>query len=165
LAKAHKPTEDAEQLIVEELPAEEEAAAAEHDEQREQYLRLAAEYDNFRKRSARERESLSRMVKGDTIAALLPVADNLARALAADGSAEDLRKGLELTMAQLEAAFRKLGVEKFGEEGEEFDPKLHNAVLHIENPELGENVIAAVFEQGYRLGETIIRHAAVQVAN
>ncbi|MDR1408770.1 MAG: nucleotide exchange factor GrpE [Oscillospiraceae bacterium] len=162
---AQEPLEDTLEVPEEENLPPEEAFQAELKAQKEQYLRLAAEYDNYRKRSAKEREFLSCLIKGDTVAELLPVADNLARALAAEGSEDDLRKGLELTMTQLSASFEKLGVAAFGEPGDLFDPNLHNAVLHIESDDFGENTVAAVFQQGYRLADTIIRHATVQVAN
>jgi len=133
--------------------------------QTEQYMRLAAEYDNFRRRSAKEREALSRLVKADTVAELLPVADNLKRALEAGGPENDLRKGLALTMQQLEAGFEKLGVCAFAEPGEPFDPNLHDAMQHVESEDFGENTLSAVFQQGYKIGETVIRHASVVVAN
>ena len=143
----------------------EEQLQAELAEQKEQYLRLAAEYDNFRRRSAKERESLTRLVKCDTVADLLPVVDNLKRALDSGSGGDDLRKGLELTMQQLELCLEGLGVTAFGETGEEFDPNLHDAMQHIESADFGENTIADIFQQGYKIGESVIRHAAVVVAN
>ena len=135
--------------------------AAEHD----QYLRILAEYDNFRKRSRKEKDALYVDVKAETVAKFLPVFDDLERALAGETADEAYKKGVELTMAGLRKVMTGLGVEAFGEIGEAFDPNAHNAVMHVENEELGENVIAQVFQKGFRIGEKVIRHAVVQVAN
>ena len=150
--------EEAGQSEAEKLRAE---LAREHD----QYLRLAAEYDNFRKRSRKEKEALYTDVKAETVAKFLPVFDDLERALANETADEAYKKGVELTMAGLRKVMTGLGVEEFGEVGEAFDPNAHNAVMHIENEDLGENVIAQVFQKGFRIGDKIIRHAVVQVAN
>ncbi len=144
-----------------ELEKAQKALAQEHD----QYLRLAAEYDNFRKRSRKEKEALYTDVKAETTAKFLPVFDDLERALANDTSDEAYKKGVELIMTELRKIMTGLGVEEFGETGDAFDPNAHNAVMHIENEELGENVIAQVFQKGFRIGEKVIRHAVVQVAN
>ena len=144
-----------------ELEKAQKALAKEHD----QYLRLAAEYDNFRKRSRKEKEALYTDVKAETTAKFLPVFDDLERALANDTSDEAYKKGVELIMTELRKIMTGLGVEEFGETGDAFDPNAHNAVMHIENEELGENVIAQVFQKGFRIGEKVIRHAVVQVAN
>ena len=144
-----------------ELEKAQKALAAEHD----QYLRLAAEYDNFRKRSRKEKEALYTDVKAETAGKFLPVYDNLERALANETSDEAYKKGVELIMAEFRKIMTGLGVEEFGEAGEAFDPNAHNAVMHVENEELGENVIAQVFQKGFRIGEKVIRHAVVQVAN
>ena len=157
----------AEEAPKEEAPKESElekaqkALAQEHD----QYLRLAAEYDNFRKRSRKEKEALYTDVKAETAGKFLPVYDNLERALANETSDEAYKKGVELIMAEFRKIMTGLGVEEFGEAGEAFDPNAHNAVMHVENEELGENVIAQVFQKGFRIGEKVIRHAVVQVAN
>ena len=135
--------------------------AAEHD----QYLRLAAEYDNFRKRSRKEKEALYTDVKAETVEKFLPVFDDLERALANETSDEAYKKGVELIMTELRKIMTGLGVEEFGESGDAFDPNAHNAVMHIESEELGENTIAQVFQKGFRIGEKVIRHAVVQVAN
>ena len=150
--------EEAGQSEAEKLRAE---LAREHD----QYLRLAAEYDNFRKRSRKEKEALYTDVKAETVAKFLPVFDDLERALANETADEAYKKGVELTMAGLRKVMTGLGVEEFGETGDPFDPNAHNAVMHVENEELGENVIAQVFQKGFRIGEKVIRHAVVQVAN
>ena len=144
-----------------ELEKAQKAQAAEHD----QYLRILAEYDNFRKRSRKEKEALYLDVKAETVAKFLPVFDDLERALAGETADEAYKKGVELTMAGLRKVMTGLGVEEFGEVGEAFDPNAHNAVMHIENEDLGENVIAQVFQKGFRIGDKIIRHAVVQVAN
>ena len=137
------------------------ALAAEHDK----YLRLAAEYDNFRKRSIKEKDARYADAKADTVGKFLPVYDNLERALANETSDEAYKKGVELIMAELKKIMTGLGVEEFGESGDAFDPNAHNAVMHVENEELGENVIAQVFQKGFRIGDKVIRHAVVQVAN
>ena len=157
----------AEEAPKEEAPKESElekaqkALAQEHD----QYLRLAAEYDNFRKRSRKEKEGLYVDVKAETAGKFLPVYDDLERALANETADEAYKKGVELIMAEFRKIMTGLGVEAFGEAGEAFDPNAHNAVMHVENEELGENVIAQVFQKGFRIGEKVIRHAVVQVAN
>ena len=144
-----------------ELEKAQKALAQEHD----QYLRLAAEYDNFRKRSRKEKEALYTDVKAETAAKFLPVFDDLERALANETADEAYKKRVELIMAEFRKIMTGLGVEEFGEKGDAFDPNAHNAVMHVENEELGENVIAQVFQKGFRIGEKVIRHAVVQVAN
>ena len=144
-----------------ELEKAQKALAKEHD----QYLRLAAEYDNFRKRSRKEKEALYTDIKAETVAKFLPVYDNLERALANETADEAYKKGVELIMVELKKIMTGLGVEEFGETGDPFDPNAHNAVMHVENEELGENVLAQVFQKGFRIGEKVIRHAVVQVAN
>ena len=131
----------------------------------DQLMRTLAEYDNFRKRSQKEKDALYTDGKADAIAKLLPVADNLERAVAADGDAESYKKGVEMTLKQLTESLSALGVTAFGEPGEAFDPNLHNGVMHEDNEELPENSIAAVFMKGYKMGDKVIRHATVKVAN
>ena len=139
----------------------EEKYNAEHDS----FLRLAADYDNFRKRTIKEKEASYGNGKADAIAKLLPVYDNLERAL--NQPTEDLayKKGVEMTMNELVKIFTGLGVEVFGEVGDSFDPALHNAVMHTDDESLGENVISQVFQKGFKLGDKIVRFAMVQVAN
>ena len=132
---------------------------------KDQFLRLAAEYDNYRKRTAKEKESLWTDAKADTVQAFLPVYDNLERALKQDTADEAYKKGVEMTMNQLKEVFAKLGVTEIEAQGKPFDPNLHNAVMHIEDENLGENTIAQVFQAGFMLGEKVIRFAMVQVAN
>ena len=161
----------AETEAVEETPAEEvqpdpteelkTKLAAEHDN----YLRLAAEYDNFRKRTQKEREGLYTDAKADTIAKFLPVFDNLQRAMSQPTADEAYKKGVELTMNGLLSILEGLGVKSFGEVGEPFDPNFHNAVMQREDENFGESTICEVFQTGYKLGEKVIRHAMVVVAN
>ena len=164
---AEEVTEETVEETVEEVPAEpevnpfEEKYNVEHDA----HLRLAAEYDNFRKRTIKEKEASYGNGKADAVAKMLPVYDNLERALNQETEDAAYKKGVELTMNELVKIFTSLGVEIFGNVGEEFDPNLHNAVMHIENEELGENTIAAVFQKGFKLGDKVVRFAMVQVAN
>ena len=139
----------------------EEKYNAEHDA----HLRLAAEYDNFRKRTIKEKEASYGNGKADAVAKMLPVYDNLERALNQETSDAAYKKGVEMTMNELVKIFTSLGVEIFGNVGDAFDPNLHNAVMHIENEELEENSIAAVFQKGFKIGDKVVRFAMVQVAN
>lgn len=164
-AKDEKACAEAEQRCKE---LEEKLKKAEEDlqAQKDRLLRTAAEYDNYRKRTEREKAAIYADATADTILQILPVADNLERALAQEEcSVEDLRKGVEMVNNQMLDALSKLGVAVIGMEGEPFNPDIHNAVSHIEDEKLGENVISSVFQKGYRLGEKIVRHAMVQVAN
>lgn len=139
----------------------EEKYKAEHDT----YLRLAAEFDNFRKRTAKEKDQSYGNGKADAIAKLLPIYDNLERALNQPTEDAAYKKGVELTMNELVKILNGLGVEIFGAPGDAFDPALHNAVMHIEDESLGENVIAQVFQKGFKLGDKVVRFAMVQAAN
>ena len=156
---------EAETPAAEPEAAPEEAGVPEEVVPREQFLRLAAEYDNYRKRTAREKENLWTDAKSDTIQAFLPVYDNLERALKQETADEAFKKGVEMTMNQLKEVFAKLGVTEIDAQGKPFDPNLHNAVMHIEDENLGENTVAQVFQAGFMLGEKVIRFAMVQVAN
>lgn len=134
--------------------------------QKEILLRTAAEYDNYRKRTEREKTAVYTDATADAVTEFLSVADNLERALEQkECNVEDLRKGVEMVQTQLVSALTKLGVTAMGEVGEAFDPDLHNAVSHIEDENAGENTIAQVFLKGYKIGDKVIRHAMVQVAN
>ena len=149
-----------------ETPSKEDELQKQLDEKNDQLLRMAAEYDNFRKRSQREKDALYGDCKSSVIKELLPVIDNFDRIFAnPDAGFEDYKKGVEMTFKQFTETFKKLGVEAFGEVGEEFDPNIHNAVMHTEDESLGENVITNVLAKGYRLGDKIIRPAMVAVAN
>ena len=140
---------------------EKELAAA-----KEAHIRTLAEYDNYRKRSTREKEAAYGDSKAACLSELLPVLDNFDRALATgDSDIESFKKGMEMIYTNLTDILTKLGVEAFGEKGEAFDPNIHNGVMHVENEELGENVISEVFSKGYRIGDRILRPAMVQVAN
>ena len=139
----------------------EEKYNAEHDS----YLRLAADYDNFRKRTIKEKEQSYGNGKADAIEKLLPVYDNLERALNQPTEDEAYKKGVEMTMTQLVNIFAGLGVEIFGNVGDAFDPNIHNAVMHTEDDSVAENTITQVFQKGFKLGEKIVRFAMVQVAN
>ena len=139
----------------------EEKYNAEHD----QFLRLAAEFDNFRKRTVKEKEASYGNGKADTVAKMLPVYDNLERALNQETADTAYKKGVEMTMTELVKILTGLGVEIYGTVGDSFDPELHNAVMHIESEELGENTIAAVFQKGVKIGDKVVRFAIVQVAN
>ena len=131
----------------------------------EQYLRLQAEYDNFRKRSAKERENIYTDARVDTVTRFLPVYDNLERALKAETADEAFKKGVEMTFQQFMEVFRKLGVEEIPAEGQTFDPTLHNAVMHVEDESLGENVIVQELQKGFKIGDKVIRFSMVKVAN
>lgn len=131
----------------------------------ERYLRLAAEYDNFRKRSARERDAIYADIRADTVLKFLPVYDNLVRALAAMTEDDAGRKGVEMTFAQFETVLTKLGVTPIPALGEQFDPERHNAVMHVEDEEQGENIIIEEFEKGFKMGDKVIRFSMVKVAN
>lgn len=133
---------------------------------KQQHLRVLAEYDNFRKRTQNEKSAIYNNAVSDTVAQILPIADNIERALSQENaSAEDMRKGVEMIENQIVAALEKLGVKAIGEVGDSFNPEIHNAVSHIDDDNLGENVISAVYQRGYMLGDRVVRHAMVQVAN
>ena len=140
---------------------EKELAAA-----KEAHIRTLAEYDNYRKRTANEKLSIYDDATAKAVEELLPVADSMQMALQSLADAPDeVKKGIELVNQQLEKSFEKLKITSFGEVGDDFDPQLHNAVSRVENEELGENQIASVFQKGYKIGDKVIRHAMVQVAN
>ena len=139
----------------------EEKYNAEHDA----YLRLAADYDNFRKRTVKEKEQSYGNGKADAVEKLLPVYDNLERAMNQPTEDTAYKKGVEMTMTQLVAILNGLGVEVFGNVGDAFDPNIHNAVMHTEDENAQENTITQVFQKGFKMGEKIVRFAMVQVAN
>ena len=150
---------DAEKKEAQSSPAEELKGA------NDRYLRLLAEYDNYRKRSQKEKDSLYADVKSDTVAKFLPVYDNLVRALAQSTEDEAYRKGVEMIMTQFNTTLEKLGATRIESLGQKFDPSLHNAVMHVEDEEKGENEIVEVFQEGFLMGEKVIRFAMVKVAN
>ena len=142
-----------------------EALKKERAEQEDRFLRLAAEYDNYRRRSQKEKESAWSDSKAETAAAFLPVYDNLERALKQDTADEAYKKGVEMTMSQLREVLSKLGIQEIPALGETFDPNLHNAVMHVEDENAGENTIVEVFQAGFRNGDKVIRFSMVKVAN
>ena len=144
---------------------EPEGPQAQYDELNDRYLRLLAEYDNFRKRSAREKDESYRNATAAVLQKLLPIQDNFERAAGYDCASEEFAKGFAQISKVLTDTLASFGVEAFGEAGEEFDPQRHHAVAHIEDDELGENVVATVHQRGYKMGEKILRHAMVQTAN
>lgn len=153
--KAKKPKKDGElQRLKEEL-----------EKSKEQLLRTAAEFDNYKKRTDRERAGIAEYAKCEVIKKLLPIFDNIDRASAADRESEDYIKGIEMIIKQFSTLPETLNIEEIGKQGDEFDPNFHEAVMHIEDEAFGENVIAEVLQKGYRLGDTVIRAAMVKVAN
>ena len=165
-----------EKELTEETPAQEAAEEVvetpevnpweeKYNAERDAHLRVAAEFDNFRKRTIKEKEASYGNGKADAVAKILPIYDNLERALNQETADAAYKKGVEMTMNELLKIFGTLGVEVFGNVGDEFDPNLHNAVMHIDDENLGENTIAQVFQKGFKIGEKVVRFAMVQVAN
>ena len=155
--------------IVEETPVEETPEVnpfeEKYNQEHDAYLRLAAEYANFRKRTTAEKDSAYANGKADAIEKLLPVYDNLSRALAQETADAAFKKGVEMTMNELVKILTGFGVEIIGKVGDEFDPNLHNAIMHTEDESVAENTIVQVFQQGFKMGDKMIRFAMVQVAN
>lgn len=147
------------------LLGELEALKAALAEQENQYLRLAAEYDNFRRRSTREKTAAYADAQADAALAFLPVYDNLERALKQETADKAYAKGVEMTFYQLKAVLEKLNIQEIPAVGQPFDPAVHNAIMHVEDDTVGSNIITEVFQTGFRLGEKIIRVAMVKVAN
>ncbi|MBO6019825.1 MAG: nucleotide exchange factor GrpE [Clostridia bacterium] len=162
--RKHKAREEKRELAAaKEKAAELEKALA---EEKEKYLRMFAEYDNFRRRSQKERDGIYTDAVSDVVGAIRPSADNLERAgRYSDGDGETVAEGLRLTMNALSECLTKLGVTAFGEVGDKFDPNLHNAIMHEEDETKGEGEIVEVFQPGYKRGDKIIRYAMVKVAN
>lgn len=159
------PTEETEAEAPNPLLEELEALKKSLSDQEDKFLRLAAEYDNYRRRSQKEKESAWSDAKADTAAAFLPVYDNLERALKQETADEAYKKGVEMTMTQLKEVLTKLGIEEIPALGEPFDPNLHNAVMHVEDEGAGENTIVDVFQTGFKSGDKVVRFAMVKVAN
>lgn len=134
-------------------------------ESEEKYLRLMAEYDNYRKRTAKERDEIYPNATASTLERFLPVLDNFERALEYDYETEEFSQGIEMIYKNFQDVLESFGVEVIGEVGEPFDPEYHNGVMHIDDPEFGENVVSMVMQKGYKMGDRIIRHAMVQAAN
>ena len=143
-----------------------ELAVKQLDTVKDQFVRLTAEYDNYRKRTTKEKDNIYQDAKADTIKAFLAVYDNLERAALSEGGEDSPhKKGLEMIFAQYKDILKSLGVEEIEAKGAAFDPEMHNAVMHIDDESLGENVVAQVFQAGFKMGDKVIRHAIVQVAN
>ena len=163
---AEETVQETVQETVEETPAVEVNPWEEkYNAERDAHLRIAAEYDNFRKRTVKEKEASYGNGKADAVAKMLPVYDNLERALNQPTEDAAYKKGVEMTMNELVKIFNGLGVEIFGQQGDAFDPNLHNAVMHIDDETMEENTIAQVFQKGFKIGDKIVRFAMVQVAN
>ena len=167
MAKKKKTEETAEvrETEVQETVEVTESWEEKYNAERDAHLRLAADYDNYRKRTTKEKDAAYGHGKADAVGKLLPVYDNLERALNQPTEDEAYKKGVEMTMTELKKILDALGVEIYGEVGDGFDPELHNAVMHSEDDTLGENVISMVFQKGFKLGDKVIRFAMVQVAN
>lgn len=168
--KEKKTVEETEEKTEEKVEAaqadETEKLTAELNEKKDQLLRVMAEYDNFRKRSQKEKEQAYGDSKASTVSEFLPVYDNFMRAMAADATdLESYKKGMEMIFNQFGETLKKIGVESFGEKGDKFDPNIHSAVMHVEDDELPENSVAEVFSTGYKMGDRIIRPAVVKVVN
>ena len=143
-----------------------ELAVKQLDTVKDQFVRLTAEYDNYRKRTTKEKDTIYQDAKADTIKAFLAVYDNLERAALSEGGEDSPhKKGLEMIFAQYKDILKSLGVEEIEAKGAAFDPEMHNAVMHIDDESLGENVVAQVFQAGFKMGDKVIRHSIVQVAN
>ena len=163
--KGRKKKEKTYTLTREQMEAAE-LAAKQLESVKDQFVRLTAEYDNYRKRTAKEKDSLYQDAKADTIKEFLAVYDNLERAVATEGDEDSPhKKGLEMIFHQYQEILKKLGVTEIEAQGAPFDPERHNAVMHIDDENLGENVVSQVFQAGFMLGDKVIRHAIVQVAN
>ena len=164
-AKAKKKKEKTYTLTREQMEAAE-LAAKQLESVKDQFVRLTAEYDNYRKRTTKEKDNIYQDAKADTIKEFLAVYDNLERAMATEGDEDSPhKKGLEMIFHQYQEILKKLGVTEIEAKGQPFDPEKHNAVMHIDDESLGENVVAQVFQAGFMLGDKVIRHAIVQVAN
>ena len=131
----------------------------------DKYLRICAEYDNYRKRTQKEKDNLYGDIRANVITSFLPVYDNLVRALAAETSDEAYRKGVEMIMNQFNATMEKLGVTEIKAVGEKFDPAIHNAVMHVDDETKGENEVVEEFQKGFKIGDKVIRFSMVKVAN
>lgn len=161
---AEAETNTPETEVAEELSAEQKLQN-ELAETKAKLLSLAAEFDNYQKRSAREKEQLSAFVKADVVKKLLPVVDNIAFAENSDHDSADYAKGLEMIIKQFKESLEKMGLSMIEAKGQPFDPNFHEAVMHVEDETLGENEVAEVLQAGYKLGETVLRPAMVKVAN
>ena len=163
--KSKKKKEKTYTLTREQMEAAE-LAAKQLESVKDQFVRLTAEYDNYRKRTTKEKDNIYQDAKADTIKEFLAVYDNLERAMATEGDEDSPhKKGLEMIFHQYQEILKKLGVTEIEAKGQPFDPEKHNAVMPIDDASLGENVVAQVFQAGFMLGDKVVRHAVVQVAN
>ncbi len=149
----------------EEEPSKEELLKGELDALNDKYLRILAEYDNFRKRSQKEKDGIYPRATADTVEKFLPIIDNFERAMACECSDATFKKGMDMIFQSFLQTLKELNVEMIGEEGETFDPELHNAVMHIDDESYKENEIVQVLQKGYRIGDRVVRYAMVKVAN
>ncbi|KAJ53852.1 molecular chaperone GrpE [Clostridium tetanomorphum] len=156
--------ESKDESIIDNIKEENKKLKNELDTLQDRLVRTVAEYDNYRKRTSKEKEGIYSDACEDVLKEVLPVLDNLERALLADGNIDDLKKGVEMTLKQFNDALEKLGVEEISTK-EGFDPNIHNAVMHIEDENFGENEVVEVFQKGYKRGEKVIRYSMVKVAN
>ena len=159
--------EDSEEQVPEEVvSSEENPFQKELDQANDKFLRLYADFENFKKRSRADKEAAYSNANSDTVTALLPALDNMERALAAAGEEDSpLKQGVDMVLGQFKSCFDQMGVSAYGEEGDQFDPNIHEAVMHSEEEGVEPNTITLVLQKGYRLGDKIIRHALVKVAN
>ena len=164
-AEAESTTEEDQHMKKKELKAALEKAEAALADHKDQHLRLMAEYQNYRNRTTEEKKKIYGDAKADCIKSLLTVVDTFERAMDAACSDETYKKGIEMTFSQLQKALEQMGVKEIAEVGVEFDPNLHNAVMHIEDESFGENVVAEEFQKGYMYRENVVRHSMVKVAN
>lgn len=160
-----EPKEEKVNSEAEALKQELEAVKAELDKTKDMLLRTCAEFDNFKKRETANRDKTAAFVKGETLKALLPSIDNINRSLAADSESPDYAKGVTMTVKGLADALKNLGLEEINPVGEKFDVEFHQAVMRVEDDSVGENIITEVLQTGYKLGDTVLRHAMVKVAN
>ena len=161
---AAQPTEQTAQEKPEE-PTAEQKLQAELDQLNDRLLRTLAEYDNYRKRSIKEKDAIYPQAKADTVEKFLPIIDNFERAMQTECSDEAFKKGIDMIFQSFLKTMHELSVEEIGKEGEPFNPDLHNAVMHVEDENYGENVVAQVLQKGYRIGDRVVRYAMVKVAN
>ena len=166
-----KPEEQVEEILEEqveetvETPSETDNLKEQLSQLNEKYVRMLAEYDNFRKRSQKEKDAIYPRATADTVEKFLPIVDNFERAMSAPCADETFKKGMDMIFQSFMNTLKSLNVEMIGEAGETFDPQLHNAVMHIEDDKYGENEIVMVLQKGYRIGDRVVRYAMVQVAN
>lgn len=164
-AEAQEEETEREDAVAEEIPDETAKLKRQLAEANDKYLRLMAEYDNFRKRSAREKDEIYPNATCVTLGKFLPVLDNFERAMEFDSGTGEFAKGIEMIYQSFKELLESFGVEAFGQVGDDFDPNLYNCVMHVDDEQFGKNAVSMVMQKGYKLGDRVIRHAMVQVAN